>query len=64
MATNDPHWIEHAHLHPGALTKKASAAGESPMGFAKQHKSDAGKTGKQSHLALILRGLDKDNDKD
>ena len=29
------HWIAGAIKHPGALTKKAHAAGESPMGFAK-----------------------------
>ena len=53
------HWIQGAIKHPGALTKKANAAGESPMGFASQHKGDSGKTGAQSRLALVLGGLNK-----
>ena len=50
-------WIAGAIKHPGALTKKAHAAGESPMGFARSHKGSVGTTGKQSRLALTLRGL-------
>lgn len=52
-------WIKGAIKHPGALTKKATAAGESPMTFAKQHKGDSGKTGRQARLAVVLRGLHK-----
>lgn len=48
------HWIAKAIKHPGALTKKAKAAGESPMEFAREHKGDAGATGKQSRLAITL----------
>jgi hypothetical protein len=52
-------WIKSAIEHPGALTKKADKANESPMTFASQHKGDPGVTGKQARLAVILRGLKK-----
>ena len=52
-------WIAGAIKHPGALTKKAKSAGESPMAFAESHKSAPGKTGKQARLAITLRGLGK-----
>lgn len=52
-------WIAGAVKHPGALTKKASVAGQSPMAFAEAHKGDTGKTGKQARLAITLRGLHK-----
>lgn len=54
------HWIQGAIKHPGALTKKAKAAGESTGTFAREHKGDSSKTGQQSRLAMILRGLNKD----
>ena len=50
-------WIKGAIKHPGALTKKAKSAGESPMAFAASHKSSPGTTGKQARLALTLRSL-------
>lgn len=53
------HFIAGAIKHPGALTKKANAAGQSPMAFAEAHKGDTGKTGKQARLAITLRGLHK-----
>lgn len=52
-------WIAGAIKHPGALTKKAKAAGESPMAFAKSHKGSSGRTGKQARLALTLRSFNK-----
>jgi len=52
-------WIKGAIKHPGALTKKAKGAGESPMAFAREHKGDSGTTGKQARLALTLRGFHK-----
>ena len=52
-------WIQGAIKHPGALTKKAKAEGESPMGFAKEHENSKGTTGKQARLAMILQGLRK-----
>lgn len=45
--------------HPGALTKSAHKAGESPMEFASEHKHDSGKTGQRARLALTLRGMHK-----
>lgn len=50
-------WIAGAIKHPGALTRKASKAGESPMEFAREHEGSKGKTGKQARLAIILKGL-------
>jgi hypothetical protein len=51
------HWIAGAIKHPGALTRKAKAAGKSPMEFASEHKGDSGTTGKQARLALTLRKM-------
>jgi hypothetical protein len=50
-------WISGAIKHPGALTKKAKAAGESPMQFAEEHKHSKGTTGKQARLAITLRHM-------
>lgn len=52
-------WIQKAIKHPGALTKKANKAGESPMGFAREHMHDSGKTGQQARLAITLRKMHK-----
>ena len=52
-------WISGAIKHPGALTKKATAAGESPMKFAAEHKGDKGTTGKQARLAITLSHMRK-----
>jgi hypothetical protein len=54
MAKN---WIKGAVRHPGALTRKAKAAGKSPMAFAREHKGDKGTTGRQARLALTLRTI-------
>ena len=54
MAKN---WIAGAVKHPGALKRKAKAAGESTMGFAAEHMNDKGTTGKQARLAQTLRGF-------
>jgi hypothetical protein len=50
-------WIKGAIEHPGALTKKAKRAGDSPMEFAREHMGASGTTGKQSRLAMTLAGL-------
>ena len=50
-------FIQKAIKHPGALTKSADAAGESPMAFAQEHKHDSGKTGARARFALVLKGL-------
>lgn len=52
-------WIQGAVKHPGALTKKAKAAGQSPMSFARIHRADKGETGQQARLALTLNKLRK-----
>ena len=52
-------WIAGAVKHPGAMTKKANAAGESPMAFARQHEHDSGKTGKQARLAETFSKMRK-----
>ena len=54
MAKN---WIAGAIKHPGALTKKATKAGMSPMAFAHSHAGDSGTTGRQARLAETLQGL-------
>lgn len=55
-------WIQKAHMHKGAFTKKANAAGMTPAAYA--HKvlaKGAGyydeKTRKQAQLALTLRKM-------
>ncbi len=53
----EKHWIQNAIKHPGALTRKAHKAKESPMEYAHGHEHSGGKTGKQSRLALTLRGM-------
>lgn len=50
-------WISGAIKHKGALTKKAKAAGMSPMAYAEKHKGDKGTTGRQARLAITLRGM-------
>ena len=52
-------WIAGAIEHKGALTKKAKAAGQSPMEYAEEKKSAPGKLGKQARLALTLRKMAK-----
>ena len=52
-------WIAGAIKHPGALTRKAKAAGESTAAFANKHAKDKGTTGKQARLAKTLRGFHK-----
>lgn len=47
-------FIQKAMKHPGALTKKANTAGETPMQFAKAHEHDSGKTGRQARFAEML----------
>ena len=51
---NQKRWIQKAISHPGALTKKAKAAGQSPMAFARSHQHTKGTTGKQARLAITL----------
>ena len=52
-------WIASAIRHPGALTRKAKRAGESPMEYAREHKGSKGTTGKQARLAITLRRMNR-----
>ena len=52
-------FIGGAIKRPGALTRKAKSAGESPMQFAREHAHSKGLTGQQSRFALELRGFHK-----
>jgi hypothetical protein len=52
-------WIKGAIKHPGALTRKAKAAGQSTSAFASKHAGDSGRTGKQARLAQTLSKLRK-----
>ena len=52
-------WIKGAIKHPGALTRKAKKAGETPHQFAEAHKHDKGQTGKQARLAITLGKMRK-----
>ena len=52
-------WIKGAIKHPGALRKKAEAAGETTREFADKHAGDSGKTGARARLAKTLMGMSK-----
>jgi len=52
-------WIQSAIKRPGALTRKAKAAGMGTMAYARAHKSSPGRTGRQSRLALTLSKMRK-----
>lgn len=56
MAKN---WIAGAIKHPGAMTRKAKAAGKTPMTFAREEQGEPGTTGRQARLALTLYGFRK-----
>lgn len=56
---NTEKWIVGAIRHPGALTRKAHRAGESPMEYAHEHMHSAGVTGKQARLAITLSKMHK-----
>ena len=53
------HFIAKAIKHPGALTRTAKKAGETPHQFAEAHKHDTGQTGKQARLAITLGKMRK-----
>jgi hypothetical protein len=58
---NESQWIAGAIKHPGALTRKAKAAGESNSEFEQDHKHDSGKTGDEARLALTLKKMHKED---
>ena len=52
-------WIKGAIKRPGALTRKAKAAGMSTMAYARKMRHAAGRTGRQARLAITLRSFHK-----
>ena len=52
-------WIQGVIKRPGALTRKAKAAGMSTMAYARKMRHAAGRTGKQARLALTLSNIRK-----
>ena len=59
MAKGKKDWIQGAIKRPGALTKKARAAGMSTSAYASAHAKDKGLTGQQARFAKTLAGLRK-----
>jgi len=53
------HFIAKAIKHPGALRRKAEAAGQGTMEYARSHEHAKGPTGRQSRLAITLSHLRK-----
>ena len=51
--------ISKAVRRPGALTRKAKAAGMSISAFAAKHKNDGGLTGQQARFYFTLRSVAK-----
>lgn len=52
-------WIKGVVKRPGALGRKAKAAGMSTPAFAKAHAGDKGLTGKQARLAQTFAKMRK-----
>jgi hypothetical protein len=52
-------WIQGAIGRPGALTRKAKAAGMSTMAFARKKRHAKGTTGRQARLAITLSKMRK-----
>ena len=52
-------WIRAAIKRPGALTRKAKAAGMTVQAYARKMRGAAGRTGRQARLALTLAKIAK-----
>lgn len=59
MATKKKLSIKDSIKRPGALTRKAKAAGMSLSEFASKHKNDKGLTGQQSRFYFTLKKIGK-----
>ena len=62
MADKDPHWIEHAHLHEGALRKETHTADGKDISAKRLHAAAHSKNDtvrKQADLAETLKNLHK-----
>lgn len=57
-------WVQKAteNAH-GQFRAKAERAGETTREFAREHKDDQGKTGKQARLAMTLMGMSHGGEK-
>jgi hypothetical protein len=56
--TKPEKWQQGAVKRPGALTRKARRAGQSPMAFARAHYHDKGLTGQQARYAVNAQKRD------
>ena len=52
-------WIQAAIKRPGALTRKAKAAGMTVQAYARKMRHAGGRVGKQARLALTLKKISK-----
>jgi len=52
-------WIAGAIKRPGALTRKAKAAGMGVQAYARKMRGASGRTGKQARLAITLKKISK-----
>ncbi|GAG61594.1 unnamed protein product [marine sediment metagenome] len=52
-------WIKGAIKRPGALTRKAKAAGLTVQAFARKMRKAPGRLGKQARLALTLKKISR-----
>jgi len=50
-------WIQKAITRPGALTRKAKAAGMTVQAFARAKRKAPGRLGKQARLAITLKKI-------
>lgn len=65
MAEKKKKWVKNVveHMHKGAFSAKAEAAGESTGAYASEHEHDSGKLGKQARLAKTLMGMHHNHSK-
>ena len=52
-------WIQGAIKRPGALTRKAKAAGMTVQAFARAKRKAPGRLGKQARLAITLKKISR-----
>jgi len=52
-------WISKAIVRPGALTRKAKAAGMTVQAFARAKRKAPGRLGKQAILAITLKKISR-----
>lgn len=60
MSSNDPNWIEHAHLAKGALHRATNTPAGKDIPAGKEHKAEHSKSTpvrREADLAATLRNL-------